>query len=448
MTPRDVLRVHDSDQQTYVGDSMSESPLRIEDGDCVGVVLFNLGGPESLDDIEPFLYNLLMDPAFLELPVRGRLRHWLAKAIASMRASSLRESYELIGGGSPLTRLAKEQAEVLQGHLNEHYGTSAKVDFRVYPAMRYGNPFPEAAASKMAEDGVDKVVLLPSYPQCSIATTGSALAYWDALADVGERPSWPTTVVKEYAANPKYVQAVSERIDEALQRFPEEDRDEVVLVFSAHDTVRRRRTARKDPYCCLVHSTVQQVLRFRNRDHPFRTAFQSMIGPSAWLSPSTSETVKSLAEQGYRSVLVVPVSFVTDHVNTRYDLDVELRAEAEAQGIDHFEVTAGLNTHPLFIEALGEATVAQLDLPVDVNQLRFGGDGQSRTYPLRPLRELSRHDLDAASAGCPDCGRTTGARRWTVPERSAEPGVPSERPASRPNDPSKSAPESRSTEGA
>jgi ferrochelatase len=313
--------------------------------------------------------------------------------------------------------------------------------------MRYGHPFPEEAASQMAEDGVDKVVLLPSYPQYSTATTGSVLAYWDALAEVGERPSWPNTVVREYAANPKYVQAVSERIDEALQRFPREHRDEVVLVFSAHDTVRRRRGAREDPYCCLVHSTVQQVLRLRDQEHRFRTAFQSMIGPSAWLSPSTSDTVRSLAEEGHRSVLVVPVSFVTDHVNTRYDLDVELRAEAEAQGIDHFEVTAGLNTHPLFIEALGEATVAQLDLPVEMNQLRFGGDGQSRTYPLRPLCELSRHELDATAVGCPDCGRSIGARQWAVPERSPEPGMPSERPASRSNESSNPAPESRSTKG-
>lgn len=446
MTPRDVLRVYDSEQRTHFGDSVSESPLRIEDGDCVGIVLFNLGGPESLDEVEPFLYNLLMDPSFLDLPVGGRLRHWLAKSIAYMRAPSLRESYELIGGGSPLTRLAKEQAEALQGHLSEQYGESAEVDFNVYPAMRYGNPFPEEAASRIVEDGVDKVVLLPSYPQYSIATTGSALTYWDALAEAGERPSWPSTVVREYAAHPKYVQAVSERIDEALQRFPREVRDEVVLVFSAHDAVGRQRSEREDLYCCHVHSTVQQIMRLRGRDRPFYTAFQTMIGPSTWLSSSTSDSLNALAGQGHRSALVVPITFVTDHVNTSYELDVELRAEVEAQGIDHFEVTAGLNTHPLFIEALGEATVAQLDLPVDVNQLRLGGDGRSRTYSLRPLDELPRHDLDGSTVGCPDCGRTTGARQWTVPAQSTEPGVPSERSASHPNEPSNPTPESRSRE--
>jgi len=425
---------------------MSDSPLRIEDGDCVGVVLFNLGGPEKLDDVEPFLYRLLMDPAFLDVPVAGRLRHWLATSLAYVRSDALQEKYELIGGGSPLLPLACEQGTLLQGHLNDCYGVPSGVDFQVYPTMRYGSSSGEETASQMAEDGVDKVVLLPSYPQYSTATTGSAFAYWKALAAAGERPSWPTTAVTEYAANPRYVQAVSERIDEALQRFPQAVRDETVLLFSAHDTAFRARSKRADHYCCLVHSSVEQVMRLRGQHRPFRTAFQSLIGPEAWFASSTSETLRRFAEEGHRSVLVIPVSFVTDHINTSYELDVEARAVAERHGIEHFEVTAGLNTHPLLIKALGEATVAQLDLPVDPNQFRFGGDGQSRTYPLRPLGELPRHDLNGASYGCPDCGRTTGARRWTLPGQSQESDTPAERSACSPDDVSTTPTESRSTE--
>ena len=444
MTPLDFLRTHDPDRRTHV-DEHAVSPLRVNDGERVGVVLFNLGGPECLDDVEPFLYNLLMDPAVLRLPVGGRLRHWLAQSIARVRAGTLRERYEVIGGGSPLTRLAQEQAAALQDHLRDRYGGPAGVDFCVYSAMRYWHPFGEEAAAQMAEDGVDKVVLLPAYPQYSSVTTGSAFTYWAALAEADERPAWPTTVVEEYAANPKYVQAVSERIDEALQRFPRSVRDEVVLVFSAQDTAFRARGRHDDPYCCLVHSTVEQVMRLRDGDRPFQTAFQSFLGPNRWLSPSTPETIKTLANQGHRSVLVVPVSLVTDHVTTSYELDIRGRARAEVQGMDHFEVTAGLNTHPLFVEALGEATVAQLDLPVDVNQLRHGGDGHSHTYPLRPLSQLPRHDPSDDAGECPNCGRTTGARRWTDPEWSGEPGVPSERPASRPDTPTNPSSESRST---
>jgi ferrochelatase len=445
MTPLDLLRTYDPDRRAHLREHAA-SPLRIEDGDRVGVVLFNSGGPESLDDVKPFLYNLLMDPAVLPLPVGGRLRHWLATSIASVRAGTLRDRYEVIGGGSPLTRLANEQAEALQGHLNDRYGEPTGVEFRTYPAMRYWHPFGEEAAAQMQDEEVDKVVLLPSYPQYSTATTGSALAYWMALADADERPSWPTTAVEGYAANPKYVRAVSERIDEALQRFPQSVRDEVVLVFSAHDTAFRARGRRDDPYCCLVHSTVEQVMRLRGRDRPFHTSFQSMMGPTRWLSPSTPETLKRLAGRGHGSVLIVPVSFVTDHLNTSYELDIQVRAQAEESGINHFEVTAGLNTHPLYIEALGEAAVAQLELPVDVDQLRHGGDGHSHTYPLRPLCRLPRHTLNGDSGQCPICGRTVGARRWTVSEWADEPEVPSERSASHSDEASNPAPESRSRE--
>ncbi len=446
MTPLDFLRANVSNRRTLLGNSVSESPLQIEDGECVGVLLFNVGGPKSLDDVEPFLYNVLMDPVFLDLPVRGRLRHWLAKSVAYFQAGTLRENYEMIGGGSPLTRLAREQAKVLQGHLNDRYGAPTGVRFRTYPVMRYWHPFGEEAAAQMSADGVDKVVLLPSYPQYSTATTGSVLTYWQLLAEAEERPTWPTTAVKEYAANPKYVQAVSERIDEALQRFPRGVREDVVLIFSAHDTALRARHEGEDPYCCHVHSTVDQVMRFRGRERPFHIDFRSMIGLNGWFSSSTSETLETLANQGHRSALVVPISVVTDHVTTSYELDIEVRAEAERQGFDHFEVTAGLNTHPLFIEALGEATVAQLDLPIDVNQLRHEGDGHSQTYPLRPLHRLPRHDLKDDAVQCPDCGRARGARQWTVPERATEPEAPSERPASRPNDSSTRSTESRPKE--
>lgn len=428
MTPLDFLRAYDPDRRILRGD-LSPSPLGIEEGDRIGIVLFNLGGPEALDDVEPFLYNVLMDPALLDLPVSGRMRHWLATFAARLRGRALRENYEAIGGGSPLTRLTAEQARCLQRHLNERYGDLAGIDFRTYRAMRYWHPFSQDAAQQMVKDDVDKVVLLPLYPQYSKATTGSSLAHWSMLEASGEVPSWPTTTVPEYAANPKYVQAVSERINEALQRFPDRSREDAVLVFSAQSTPAQKLSKRPDPYCCHVHSTVEQVMRCRDENRPYRTTFQSLIGPSRWLSPSTSDTLRSLSDRGYRSVLVVPISLVTDHVNTSYELDIELREEAETRGIVHYEVTAGLNTHPLFIEALGEATMAQLELPVEANQLRFGGDGVSQTYSLRPLNDLPRHSPSRASQPCPICGNSKGVRRWTQPETSPDVDVPLERPA-------------------
>jgi ferrochelatase len=386
----------------------------VHEDERVGVVLFSLGGPDTLDAVESFLYNLLMDPALLDLPVQGRLRHWAGKALASLRADSIRREYELIGGSSPLTRLTEEQADDLQVHLNDHFGDPSGVDFRTYVAMRYGHPSSEDAAAQMAADDVDRVVLVPLYPQYSTTTSGSSLAYWKALEEAGEIPSWPTTVVPEYAAHPKYVQAVSERIDEGLQRFPRSRRDDVPLLFTAPGTPLREWRRRQDPYCCLVHATVERVMAHRGRDRPFQMAFQNKVGVRGGLTPTVSDTIETLAADGVESVLLVPLAFVTDHLLTSYGLDIEMREEAERVGILHYEVTPGLNTHPLFIEALTEVTVAQLGLPVDVNQLRIGGDGLAQDYPLRPIDELPRYRPGADTARCPICSDRHAARRWTV----------------------------------
>jgi ferrochelatase len=231
--------------------------------------------------------------------------------------------------------------------------------------------------------------------------------------------------VVEYAANPKFVCALSERIDEGLQRFPRDRREDVRLLFSAQGTALRDRERRKDPYCCLVHSTVEQVMRHRGRDRPFRTAFQEAGGLRRGLTPTTTSVLDEWAERDVDSVLVVPVSFVTDHFETNYVLDIKVREAAEAAGLYHYEVTTALNTHPLFIEALGEATIAQLELPVDVNQLRVGGNGLSQDYPLRPLDDLPRHDSQARAAHCPTCGDNAAARCWTVADDHSENGTAS-----------------------
>lgn len=438
MSPHDVLRVYDSNPAVLSGESLPAEPLPVEDGDHVGVVVFTLGGPASLDEVEPFLYQLFMDPAFLALPVGGRLRHWLASAGARLRVGTLRHRFEMIGGESPLPSLAHEQADALERHLNAVYGAAVGAQFRTYPAMRYSAPFPEEAAARMEADGVDKVVLLPSFPQYSMATTGSALAYWAALRAVGERPSWPTTAVPEYAAHPKFIQSVSERIDEALQRFPEDVQDRAVLVFSAQDTAWRSRADKTDPYCCQVYSTVQQVLRYRGDDRPAYTAFHppNALGTRPGLSPATPSVLEALAQQGCPAALVVPISILTDHVNTAYDLDISLRAEVEQQGIDHFEVTAALNTHPLLIDALGEAVMAQLRPPTDAEEPWAAWGGQKRNYTLRPYQDRPRLSLDSTAAQHEGCDRAEGARRWIPEKASSNAGISSERPATPPENPS------------
>ena len=429
MTPRQFLRKYRYDRRLVTGRYYASEPLTVERGEKVGVVLLNLGGPTCAEDVAPFLYNLFMDPAIIDIPVSGVFRHWISSLIARTRSKKVGRDYEVIGGGSPINRLTREQASSLEKHLNEKYGKPAGVTFRTYIAMRYWHPTSEEAAAQMKADGIDKVLLLPLYPHYSKTTTGSSQVYWWMLEQEGEIPSWPTTHVFEYAANPKYVQAISERIDEALQRFPRDVREDVQIIFSAHGTPLKEMKERRDPYCCLVHATVDRVMAHRDGDRPFHVSFQSKVGPAEWLTPSTPDKLRELAEQGVSAVLIVPVAFVTDHIETAYELDVEVRQEAEDEGIRHFEVTSGLNCHPLFIQALGEATVAQLKLPVDVNAIRLGGngDGSAGDYPLKPLDFLPRFRTAERTVRCHQCEEITEARCWVQPRSFPEPVRPGQK---------------------
>ncbi len=417
MTPREFLKRYRYDERLVTGEYFASEPLEVDRGDRIGVVLMNLGGPEKRADVAPFLYNLFMDPAIIDIPLRGFFRHALCRFISSRRSKRLADNYEVIGGGSPINRLTREQARTLESLLQREYGTKAGVEFRTYIAMRYWHPMSEEAAEEMKRDGINKVVLLPLYPQYSKTTTGSSLVYWWTLETGGEIPKWDMTYVFEYAANPKYVQAVSERIDEALQRFPKHLRDQVHLVFSAHGTPLKEMKDRHDPYCCLIHSTVDRIMVQRGHDRPFHVAFQSKVGPAEWLTPSTVDKVRQLAEEGREALVIVPVAFVTDHIETAFELDVELRHEAEEDGCRHFEVTSGLNCHPLFIQALAEAAAAQLRLPDGVGTVSASGDGSAsgEPYPLRPLNALPRILPSERSSRCHQCAFITEAHRWDVP---------------------------------
>ena len=422
MTPREFLKRYSWDRRLVTGAFFPSDSLRIERGDTVGVVLFNLGGPDKQEDVAPFLYNLFMDPAIIDIPVGGLLRHALCRLISSRRSRKVGKDYEAIGGGSPINRLTREQARALEERLMRDYGRAEGVVFRTYPAMRYWRPFSEDAAEKMQRDGVNKVVLLPLYPQYSKTTTGASLAYWHALQDAGEIPTWETTSVFEYAGHPAYVQAVSERIDEALQRFHRSERSGAHLLFSAHGTPLREMKERRDPYCCLIHSTVDRVMAHRKFDYPYHVSFQSKVGPMEWLTPSTVDKVEELGRKGVASLVVVPIAFVTDHIETAFELDVELREDAEAAGVRQFEVMSGLNCHPLFMEALSEAVVSQLAFGPATNASRPApapdapsgvGDVSRKDRALCPLH-VSPRPAERRTR-CGQCEVIAEARRWAAP---------------------------------
>lgn len=398
MNAREFLKYYRYDDRLVNGKYYPLQPLQVEAGDKIGVVLLNLGGPRKQDDIEPFLYNLFMDPAIIDMPIKGIFRHWISKYISTTRSKKVGRDYEVIGGGSPINELTEEQAQNLEETLNRRFGKPAGVTFRVYIAMRYWYPTSEEAAEQMQKDGIDKVILLPLYPHYSKTTTGSSLIYWWMLEKKNEIPKWPTTYIFEYAAHPKYLRAISQRIDEGLARFPKEVREQVQLVFSAHGTPVREMKERRDPYCCLIHSTVEQVMNLRNQDLPFHVSFQSKVGPAEWLTPSTQEKLKELAEQGHKALLIIPVAFVTDHIETLFELGIEIREEARHLGIEHYEVTSGLNSHPLFIEALAEVTTSQLILP------------ENGKLNLTPMQELPKCSEERAR--CHQCEHIIEAINW------------------------------------
>lgn len=397
MDAREFLRHYKYDERLVTGRYFSDDPIEAAPGDTIGVVLMNMGGPRNLDEVEPFLYNLFMDPAIIDMPVGGVLRHWISKYISVNRSKKVGKDYARIGGGSPINRLTKEQSEALEDALNRDFGKPNGVHFKTYVAMRYWKPSCEETAGRMQKDGVDKVVLLPLYPHYSKTTTGSSLVFWWMLDQQKEIPQWPTAYVFEYAAHPKFVQAISERIDEALPRFPEAARANVQLLFSAHGTPVNEMKKRRDPYCCLIHATVEQVMNYRNQDMPFHVAFQSKVGPAEWLTPSTPDKLEELAKQGHKTVLIIPVAFVTDHIETLYELDMLFREQAEHFGIEHYEVTGGLNSHPLFIAALAEAVASQTLLPEssEVHEI---------DSKLKPLKDLDKYDPDARCTRCHQCG--------------------------------------------
>lgn len=383
MTAREFLTLFRSDDRLVSGGYFPPDPVEVLPGDVVGVVMANHGGPGSPEEVEPFLYNLLMDPVLVELPLPRALRDAACRFLARRRAATAAECYRQIGG-SPVHRLTREQAQALEARLNDRFGAVTGARFRTYVAMRYWHPTCEAAAAEMAADGVTKVVHLPLYPQYCGTTSGSSLAYWKALEDADEVPAWPCSVVFEYATHPLYVQAISDRIDEGLQRFSRAVRDRVHLVFSAHSLPARRPLP--DPYPDLVRATVQAVmdLRAAKEERPFHLTLQPKAGPGEWFAPATPSPVEALAHDGVTAVLVVPVGSVTDHIETAFALDIRVREEAERLGVEHFEVTSGLNCHPLFVEALAESVAAQVDVA-----LLGEGDGLADGLP-HPLSAPAR----------------------------------------------------------
>lgn len=325
----------------------------------VGVVLFQLGGPDTLEAIEPFLFNLFCDPDIIDFPFARIGRKPLAKLISATRARKVQHHYSVIGGGSPIRRFTEQQARALQLKL-----AGSGVDARCFVAMRYWHPFTTEAIAHLRAAQCDQIVLLPLYPHYSGTTTGSSLNEWRRLF----RDDVPVHCVEAFYRHELYLDALVEKVEEALVRFPDPERPE--LVFSAH-SVPLAAIEKGDPYQRQIEETVELLMLRGGWPNRYRLCYQSKVGASKWLQPSLHKTLRDVAAAGVREICVVPISFVSDHVETLGEIDHEARAEARSLGIERFEMTSGLNDSPTFIAALAELVGSALG--VDLSGQRGTG---------------------------------------------------------------------------
>ena len=321
-----------------------------EDDKPIGVVLLNMGGPDSLAAVEPFLYNLFSDRDLIRLPLGAALQRPFAKMISHFRAKRVVENYRVIGGKSPLITWTKRQAEGVADQLGP--------DFRAYVAMRYWQPRAETALKAMAADGVEKAVVLSMYPHYTGATTGSSVKDFRLQAEK-IHPDLNYRVIEHWYDWPGYLDALAAKITEGLDKFPEAIRSKVQILFSAH-ALPQKFIDRGDPYLEHVLETARGVMK-RVGDWNWRLGFQSRSGPVRWMEPDTVDVLDQLAAEKKDAVLMVPVSFVSDHIETLHEIDIEYREHAHEKGIEYFERAPSLNDSPRFLAAMADLVKNELE---------------------------------------------------------------------------------------
>ncbi len=316
-------------------------------------MLFQLGGPDSLEAVEPFLLNLFLDPDIIPLGPFGLLRRPIAKLISRRRSVPVAGRYAEIGRRSPIGTLTERQ------RLRLVQAVSPYIDPVAVVAMRYWHPFTmEAVDALRKAQPLDEIVLLPLYPHYSYATTLSSLKEWRRAADQAkwEQPGGkpPERTVNNFHDHPLYIQALVQRIGSVLRQFPDSSR--VHLVFSAHG-LPMSLVEKGDPYPKQIEETVHLSCGLGAKQYPGwpRThllCYQSRVGPAKWLQPSLTGTIEQLGREGVKEMLVVPISFVTEHIETLHEINIEAREEAKKLGIERFRMMPAVGDSPLFIAAL------------------------------------------------------------------------------------------------
>ena len=328
----------------------------------IGVLLFNLGGPETLRDVKPFLYRLFSDPEIIRVKW-GPVRKALSYTIATLRRTTSEGYYRQMrrsefwrdefGEASPLRQLTQAQAQALGEKLK-----ARGRNVQTFVGMCAWHPFLEEAIDEIENSGIDSLVILPLFPQYSVTTTGSGFSILRKLID--KRPLFKKLDVQwisSWPDHPAYIDSFAQAIGRELVRFSSPDK--VHILFSAH-SIPESYVRNGDPYLEQTKKTVESIMDQLGRTNPYRLSFQSKIGPVKWLEPFTNDAIMQLGKQGVDDMLAVPVSFVSEHIETLYELDILYKKVAKDAGVENFRRVPALNSDPVFIRALADIVESAL----------------------------------------------------------------------------------------
>lgn len=341
----------------------------------VAVVLFNLGGPDSLDAVKPFLFNLFFDKYIIRLP--APFRYLIAKLISSRRNKIAQEIYSNTGNKSPILKETQAQKLALEKKLSEQYkGTST--EFQVFIAMRHWHPFAEEAIAEIDKYGADEVVLLPLYPQFSTTTSLSSIEdfkdKWRKRKNIGKEAE--LLPVCCYPFNKKFINSHVALLKEKISNI--KDKSKYRILFSAHG-LPKKIVEQGDSYQWQVEKTVELIMAELKEEIDYKVTYQSRVGPLEWLKPDTEEEIKEAGKAG-ASLIVVPVAFVSEHVETLVELDIEYAEIAEEYKIDYLRVPT-LSIDDSFIDGLAEIVEDALARPEDKRAGKNFPYGNKRICP-------------------------------------------------------------------
>src|SRR6202041_1505632 len=289
-------------------------------------------------------YNLFCDPDIINFPGPFPARKALPKLISPRRSKVVGQHYAEIGGGSPIRRLTEQQGRALEAALPPHLNVRALI------AMRYWHPDTQEAIEALERVPYDELILLPLYPHYSFATPGSSLKEWNR----NYTAKVPVHLIDHFFDHPDYIAGIVERINSVLQQLP--NPEEVHLVFSAHG-LPMTLVEKGDPYPQHIETSVRLVRELGSWSNPHVLCYQSRVGPQKWLTPSLTGTIERMAREGQRRMLVIPIAFLTEHIETLHEINIEAREQAESLGIEEFHMMPALNDSPLLIRALADLTL-------------------------------------------------------------------------------------------